>query len=304
MSQPSVAAIVLNYNGREITLEAISSLLEMAYEHLVVVHVDNGSTDGSYEAVEKRFPDVLQVRIEENQGVVHGVNRGLAEALDRGCDYLLLLNNDIEVDPQMLGELVAVAEGDSTIGCVGPKIFYAGERERLWSAGGRIRFLHSITRERGMGEIDQGQYERDEEVGYVNGCAVLMRSSVVREVGLWDPLFQLALDDADWCMRMKLRGFRSVYAHRAVLFHKVGYTVGGYQARRTFYNGRSAALFVRRYAGLGQWASFLLLSGCALPLAFLRELPRGNQGAVIAKLRGIIEGLRVPLGPAPGGYDG
>ncbi len=81
MSQPSVAAIVLNYNGRTITLEAIASLKEMAYARFDIVHVDNGSTDGSLEAVAESFPEVLQARVEENRGVVYGVNRGLASLL-------------------------------------------------------------------------------------------------------------------------------------------------------------------------------------------------------------------------------
>ncbi len=231
--------------------------------------------------------------------MVYGVNRGLAMALERDYDYLLLLNNDIEADRAMLAELVRAAESDPLIGCVGPKIYYHGDRRRLWSAGGRLRFRESITRERGMGELDRGQYDRDEEVNYVNGCAMLMRRSVVEEVGLWDPLFHLAVDDADWCMRIKRQGYRCFFAHHAILWHKVGYTVGGYHARRTFYNGRSTALFVRRYGRLRDWCTFVLFTAAALPLAFLRELPRGNQGAAVAKLRGILAGLRLPLPPPP-----
>ena len=137
------------------------------------------------------------------------------------------------------------------------------------------------------------------EVPYVNGCAMLVRRQVVEEIGLWDPLFHLALDDADWCMRMKARGYRCYYAHRAVLYHMVARTVGGYRASRTFFNGRSAALFVRRYGGPVQWFSFLAFLSAGLFLAFFRELVRGNQGAVIAKLRGVIDGLRAPMAPPP-----
>ena len=227
------------------------------------------------------------------------MNQGIELAVSRGVDYLLLLNNDIEVEPDFLDELVAAAETDPGIGCVGPKILYHGERDRLWSAGGRIRFRESMTRERGEGEVDRGQYDRDEEVPYVNGCAMLVRRSVVEEIGLWDPLFHLALDDADWCMRMKARGYRCYYAHRAVLYHMVARTVGGYRASRTFFNGRSAALFVRRYGGPLQWCSFLAFLSAGLFLAFFRELARGNQGAVIAKLRGVIEGLKAPMAPPP-----
>ncbi len=299
MNAPRVACIVLNYNGKEITLEAIDSLSRMRYPAFDILHVDNGSTDGSSEAVKERFPKVITVRVEENKGPTEGINRGLLAGLEGGYDYLLLLNNDIEAHPEMLHELVLVAEADPKIACVGPKTYYFWDRQRLWSAGGILRFKESVTRERGMGDIDHGQYDRDEEVDYLNGCASLMRGSVVREVGIFDPIFTLAVEDADWCMRAKRAGYHCMYAHRALLWHMVSHTAGNYQARRTFFTGRSNAIFVRRYGGIWQWLTFFLFTTAALPLAFLRELPKGNQGAAVAKLKGILTGLRVPMTPPP-----
>lgn len=298
-TEPRVAALVLNYNGRDITLESLESLAAMTYPNLEIVHIDNGSTDGSYEAVAEAFPDVHQVRVEENQGVVFGMNKGMQAALARGADYLLLLNNDIEAEPAMLTELMRVIESDPQIGVVGPKIYYHADRKRLWSAGGYLRFRESACKERGFREIDEGQYDRTEEVPYINGCAMLVPRRVVEEIGLWDPLFHLAADDADWCMRMKRRGYKCFYAHEAVLYHMVSPTLGGYKPSRTFHNGRSLALFVRRYAGPWQWLTFVLSVATAFPVAWLRELPRGNQGAAVAKLKGVIAGLKVPLAPPP-----
>ncbi len=298
-SPPKVAAIVLNYNGREVTLEALASLSKLDYPDYDLIVVDNGSTDGSYEAIAEAFPGVIQIRTEQNLMAAGGMNLGLRWALERGYDYLLLLNNDIETDPAMLTEMVRVCEEDPTIGCVGPKSYYFWDRKRIWSAGGIIRFKESASRERGMGEIDRGQYDSDREVAYINGCAMLVPSRVMREVGLWDPVDKLALEDADWCMRMKRLGYRSWYAHRAVLWHMVSHTAGGYRPGRTFQTGRSAAIFVRKYGGWWQWLTFVAFMTAALPIAFLRELPKGNQAAVTAKLRGVLEGLRVPLPEPP-----
>ncbi len=301
MSSPKVAAIVLNYNGRDLTLQTVESLLGMSYENFDIVVVDNGSTDSSHAAVGEAFPQVSRLRTEENLGVAGGINLGIRHALEGDYDYLLTLNNDIEVDPAMLGEMVAAAERDPTIGCVGPKAYYYWDRDRLWSAGGVIRFKESVTRERGMGEIDRGQYDRDEEVAYINGCAMLVRSSVMAEVGLWDPIYHLAVEDADWCMRMKRLGYRSFYAHRAVLWHMVSHTTGVYKPGRTFQTGRSTAIFVRRYAGFWQWCTFVLFMAAAIPAAFVRELFKGNQAAAVSKLRGVLEGFRVPMTPPPTG---
>lgn len=303
MSHPRVACIVLNYNGKDITLQALASLSAMTYPAFDLIHVDNGSNDGSFEAVAEAFPDVIQVRIEENQGPTYGLNRGLLAALEGDYEYLTSLNNDIEVDPEMLTEMVRLAETDPTIGCVGPKAFYFWDRERIWSAGGIIRFKESVTKERGNKALDRGQYDEDVEVDYLNGCAILMRRSVVDEIGIWDPIFNLAVEDADWCMRAKERGYRCMYAYRAILYHMVSTSAGGYVARRTFYTGRANAIFVRRYGGWLEWVTFILWSTAGLPLAFLRELPKRNHGAAIAKLQGIFAGLRTPMTPPPQAGD-
>ncbi len=101
---PSVAAIVLNYNGREITLEAIGSLRRMTYPNVDILHVDNGSSDGSTAAVAEAFPEVRTVGVEENIGPAGGLNLGMRAALDGGYDYLVFLNNDIEAAPEMISE--------------------------------------------------------------------------------------------------------------------------------------------------------------------------------------------------------
>ncbi len=300
MSVPSVACIVLNYNGRDLTIDSVTSLLATDYPRFRVVVVDNGSTDGSHQAVQETFPEVVALRVEENRGIANGLNAGIRWALSEGFDYLLLLNNDIEAGRDTLTELVRVAECDPRIGCVGPKTYYWDDRERLWSAGGIIRFRESVTRERGMGEIDRGQYDRDREVPYVNGCAMLVRREAQAATGLWDPVYHVGIEDADWCMRMKRRGYRCWYAHRALLWHKVSPTVGGYQPGRTFQTGKGSAIFVRRYANAWQWCTFFFFLALAIPAAFLRELPKGNQAAALAKLKGVIAGLRQPLPPSPG----
>lgn len=293
-----MAAVVLNYNGKDLTLQALESVRRLSYPSFDVVVVDNGSTDGSPEAVAAAFPDVELVRTEENLGPAGGYNLGMVWAMERGYDYLLILNNDVEVHPEMLTELVRVAESDPAIGCVGPKTYFFSDRRRLASAGGVIRFKESVTRERGQGALDRGQYDRDQEVAYVNGCGMLIRREAIEAAGLWDPVFFLSVEDADWCMRARRRGFRCHFAHRAILYHMVSDTTGVYTPSKNFQTGRSSAVFVRRYAGPWQWATYLAFHAAALPVAWLRELRRGNQAAAVAKGRGVLAGLRAPL-PRP-----
>jgi hypothetical protein len=278
----------------------VASLLALDYPQLGILVVDNGSTDGSDAALAAQFPSVRRLRAEVNLGISGGLNLGFRVALDEGWDYLMPMNNDVEVAPDLLLELVASAESDPAIGCTGPKCyFYFGDRNRLWSTGGKLRFRESVTRERGMGELDQAQYDRDGEVDYVNGALMLIRRDAMRATGLWDPVYHVSVEDADWCVRMKRAGFRCWYAHRARLWHMVSPTTGGYAAGRTFRTGRSTAIFVRKNAGFLGWMGFLSWTAVAIPAALIRELPRRNSAAVIAKLRGIVAGLRTELPEPP-----
>ena len=295
---PRVAALVVSYNGGEVLLESLESLSALDYPSFDLVVLDNASTDGTAAAVGERFPEVEVVSVEVNQGSSGGYSLAMDWALRRPYDYLLLLNNDIEVRPDLLTRLVEAAEAYPGAGVVGPKCYFYGRRDHLWSAGGDLRFRESVTAERGYKELDRGQYETTEEVGYINGCAMLVRRTAALEVGLFDPHYFMFVDDADYCRRLKDRGWSCLYAARAVLYHRVAYTGGGYAPARNRRLGRATAIFVRRYARPLQWLIFLAATATAFPLAWLRELPRRNQAAATAKIRGVLEGLREPL-PAP-----
>lgn len=298
-TSPRVAVIVLNYNGKDVTLETLSSLTVLDYDNAEIVVVDNGSTDGSFDVVAAAYPQVVQLRVEDNRGISWGLNAGIRWALERDFPYIMVCNNDIEMAPDGLTQMVKVLEADETVGCVGPKTYYHGDRERLWAAGGILRFKESVTRERGMNELDRGQYDEDGEVDYINGCAMLKRREALLAAGLWDPNYYLGVEDADWCVRMKRQGYRCWYAHRAKVWHMVSASIGVYKAGRTFHTGRSQAIFVRKYANAFQWLSFLAFYSASVPVAWLRELFKGNQAAVTSKLRGVLTGLRTPLAPEP-----
>jgi GT2 family glycosyltransferase len=297
---PRVLGIVLNYNGRELTLQTVASLLGSEYPGLDLLVVDNGSEDGSDAAIAERFPGVRRVRTEVNLGISGGLNLGFRIGLDEGYDYLMAMNNDLEVAPDMVSELVRLAGSTPRAGCVGPKCYYFyGDRRRLWSAGGALRFREAVTRERGMGELDNGQYDRDQRVEYVNGACMLIRRQAMLDAGLWDPVYGVSVEDADFCTRVVRSGWECWYAHRARLWHMVSPTTGGYTASRTYRTGRSTAIYVRKYAGPLGWLSYLAWSAAALLAALVRETPRGNASAVVAKYRGLWAGLRTPMPAAP-----
>jgi len=121
---PLVFIIVLNWNGKDDTLECLGSLQQLDYPNFETVVVDNGSTDGSEDVIRSAFPSVNFIQTGRNLGYAGGNNVGIKHALSHGADYVWLLNNDTTVDPNALTALVETAQADPKIAVVGSKIFY------------------------------------------------------------------------------------------------------------------------------------------------------------------------------------
>lgn len=210
--------------------------------------VDNGSTDGTAEAIAQAFPQVHVLRLEKNHGYAEGTNIGVTWALAKGADYILLLNNDIWIAPDAPGALVAAAEADSTIAVVGPKVYYANELQRLQSAGGIMDWQRMRGRLVGEGEIDHGQYDRPRDVDFVVGCAMLIRAQAWYAVGEFDPAFFLYYEDLDWCLRARRAGLRVLYLPWATVWHGNQGTSRIEPALVTYYTTRNRLILAWRYA--------------------------------------------------------
>lgn len=263
MEQPQVAVIVLNCNGRVDTLECLYSLTGLTYPNYEVIVVDNGSTDGSPEAIRDAFPVIRLLVNVDNLGYARGNNVGIRCALSQGADYVFLLNNDTVVAPALLDELVAAAQADPQIGLVGPKIYYYDQRNRLWYAGAREQWLRRIPATVGLDELDQGQYDQPRETAYIYGTAMLIRRQVLEEIDLLDERFFAYHEDADFCMRARRAGYRCVYNPRGVMWHKVSATTRATPHIQDYLRAKGRILFFVKH-----------LHGIRLPLVLLYELYR------------------------------
>jgi GT2 family glycosyltransferase len=271
-SVPSVCAVVLSWNGREDTLSCLESLLAQDYPRLEILLIDNASQDDTVTAVRQRFPDLEFLVNESNLLYAGGMNVGLARARDGRFDYVLLLNNDIVLQQDMISELVRLAEMDGRIAAVGPKIYYHAQPQRLWFAGGVLSLWRGWPSHRGLRREDRGQYDEATEVDYLTGCAMLMRTARVDDVGFLDPSFAMYAEDADWCFRARARGYRLMFAPRARMWHKVSASAGArslFKLRRRF---RSQMQFLRRHARWYHWLTiplFTIAEAARVALAWL-----------------------------------
>jgi GT2 family glycosyltransferase len=292
-----VGVVVLNHNGKELSERCLRSVLGDGRVEKDVILVDNASTDGSVEYVRDRFPNVLVLESRENLGVTGGRNLGFREAVRRGSDHVLSLDNDTIVEPSCIDTLTEVAESDPRIAVVGPKTYVDEEGTRiLQCVGGAIDFTENVTREMGAGELDAGQYDERRDVGYFPGSGFMARATVMQELGYLDESFYgYGHEDTDFCFRAARRGYRIVYVPEAVMRHGGTSTMGGYSPRRKYLEAVNSVYFVRKYASPLEKCKYAFYAGFGLIYALAVQGPRGNAKAVVAKAQGIWRGLRKPI---------
>jgi len=226
-ADPSVFIIILNWNGRDDTIECLESLVNPGYSNCRIVVVDNGSTDGSAQAIRSRFPTLTVLQLTQNLRFAGGNNTGIAFALDNGADYVLLLNNDTVAEEGFLGPLVERMQSDHRIGMVAPKILYYAPPDRIWFAGARIRYWLGTMAHIGIREEDRGQHNEPGETDYATGCCVLARKAVIESIGMLDESYFMYVEDVDWSVRARKNGFRIMYEPRSEIRHKVSVSAGG-----------------------------------------------------------------------------
>lgn len=262
---PAVCCIVLTWNDRANLLACLESLSKVTYRNMEIVVSDNGSTDGSIEAVRADYPGLTLIENGENLRWSGGNNVGIEYAMKSGADYIILLNNDTLFDPEIISELVEAGESDPSIGVLGPKIYYHSEPDILWFAGGEVSLWRGLVKHRGIRERDSGQYDSISDTDYVTGCALMMKREVVEKIGLIDPRYIAYAEDTDFSLRAARAGFRLVYVPRSVMWHKIGAYWGVVSRRKIWHKFRSHCILFRRFSPPLAWFTtiplFFLLDG-------------------------------------------
>lgn len=253
----SIAIIVLNWNGRDLTLDCLRSLAAVTTPHVRIILVDNASTDGSSDAVRQHYGSrVTLIENAQNLGFAAGNNVGIRRALDDGADFILLLNNDTVVAPDFVEHLHKPMLSSPDIGITAPKIYYAEPKNQIWFAGGELSMWRGIARHTGIRETDRGQYDQERDIDYATGCAFLVRRAVLEKIGDLDPGYRAYFEDADFCVRARRAGFRIRYIPAAHVWHRISASTGGQLSRRKA--GRklaSSRRFFGRYARPYHWVT-------------------------------------------------
>jgi GT2 family glycosyltransferase len=233
-SSADVSVIVLNYNGRGWLDRCLSALAVQQGTRPEVVLVDNGSSDGSAEFVEGRFPWVRVLRLDRNRGFAGGNNAGAARA--RGS-FLAFLNNDTDADACWAATLESALRADPAAGLATSRIVCLDDELVLDSAGdGYTRAGGAFKR--GHGQPD-ARFREAREVFGACGAAFMIRRSLFEELGGFDEDFFLVYEDVDLSYRAQLRGYRCLYVPDALVRHARSGSLGQVSSLAVFYGQRN-----------------------------------------------------------------
>jgi GT2 family glycosyltransferase len=244
--------------------------------------------------------DLILIENDKNYGFAQGNNIGIEFVLKNlKADYILLLNNDTVVDENFLRELVKKAEEDDKIGFLGSKTYFYHDPNVIQAAGGsNIDFKHGESLRIGYGQEDKDPtinpdslINHDHEVDYIMGSCILVRKKVIEEIGLLDTVYFTYWEDADWCIRGRESGYKSMYVHQSKIWHKEG--TSSPSTSRIYYHSRNRLYFMKKNAK-DQYYSFLLYY---IPFIFIERLIHyikvNDLKTYSFMLRGMLDGFRL-----------
>lgn len=307
MKTPLISVVIVNWNRRDLLRACLHSLAAQTFADFEVIVVDNGSKDGSLELLKEMAPTFARtIRIIENQtnrGFCGGNNQGFSVSQSQ---YIALLNNDAEADPGWLQAMLDAIQvkpdvGESDVGMVASKIL-VWEDPRVIDKCGHLIYPDGQNRGRGCGQLDQGQFNRQEEVLWPDGCAALYRRAMLDEVGGFDEEFFAYADDAELGLRARIAGWTCLYAPGAVVRHHRGATLGLNSAKRlTLIERNRVLLVVKLFPWNLLWANgayhlIRIGAGMAAALRGKGEIrrypgPRGKLTAAMALIKGTLSAL-------------
>ena len=255
-----VTVIVLNWNGKHLLVDCLQSLIRQTFRDFETILIDNGSTDGSAEWVATHYPDVRLIPLKMNLGFAGGNNVGINLATGQ---YIVLLNNDTEVEPNWLEQLYAHICTDDRIAACDSKVLYFDRRDTIWTSGGTYSIAGTTTFRWQM-QKDSRDLHQPADVFVAGACSAMYRKSVLKEIGLLDEDFFIYFEDVDWSFRAHLRGYRIINVPASRVYHKVSSTVQYHSALSVYLCQRNvSAVFIKNMP------SPLLLRYWPLHLAYM-----------------------------------
>ena len=222
-----IKILILNWNGKHLLNPCLDSVSAIDYPNYSVMVIDNGSTDNSVKMVKENFSEVELLELENNNGFAGGYNRCFTQLKNDYSEFVLLLNNDTEVDPTILSSFIQAKEmyGDNNL--YGGKIFYQDTPNLIWYAGGNVKLKRAKISHRGIRQNDSAEFSKPLQTDYITGCCMFTSMEVINQLNGFDERFNMYGEDVDLCLRAKQKGIICYYWPDAKLWHHISASIGG-----------------------------------------------------------------------------
>lgn len=249
LSQPSVAIVILNWNGKNYLQQFLPSVLAATYQNLRVIVADNASTDDSINFLQQCFPQVEVLLLQKNFGFAKGYNEALKQV---EADYYVLLNSDVEVTPGWLEPMVGLLQKDEMFAACQPKIRAFKSKNFFEYAGACGGWLDAFGYPFARGRIfdiceeDGGQYDQTQKVFWATGAAMLVRSKVFHQLHGFDEYFFAHQEEIDLCWRMQTAGYNVFCCPQSVVYHVGGGTLPRGASKKTYLNFRNNQIMLAK----------------------------------------------------------
>jgi GT2 family glycosyltransferase len=297
---PLVDIVILNYNGSHDTLDLLASLKNLSYPNFQVIVIDNKSTQEERKLLFSALDDYPSWKFifnDENLGFSRGCNQGIIMAKRNDADYVLLLNNDTDIAPDFLTELVNLSEKHDSI--TGGLILFHSNKSLIWSYGGNLTWGAVPGHLRYLNKIkEKSDLPVECQTDWIPGCCMLIPTGFFSVIGLLDEDYFAYVEDVDFCLRASKAGMKCYVTSKAMIYHKVGQaTGGGYSPRGRKLIAESSVIFQRKHGNVSKRLKFWILFWTGILVASIRESLKGNQKAVKMKTEGYRSGWRKKLNP-------
>ncbi|MCQ2495200.1 MAG: glycosyltransferase family 2 protein [Lachnospiraceae bacterium] len=239
-----VYIILVNYNGYLDTVDCVKSILDNDYPNYKIIIVDNASADRDTILNDTFLTENADILLAgSNDGFSSGNNIGIKCAMSKGCEYVLLLNNDTIVEKNFLSELVNCAESNPMTGIVTGRIYCYYDKKTLWYSGGEYNRANGLTNQVLFDESVKGE----KEVTFASGCMMLISNNCLKKIGLLGESFFLYSEDTDYCCRVNDSGMKIIWSSDSVIYHKVSASTGNNSDFQNYYMLRNNLYMIQSF---------------------------------------------------------
>jgi GT2 family glycosyltransferase len=301
-----LAIILVNWNSYQLTDDTLQSLYKTTYKDYDIICVDNASNDDSLSQLRKNHVDIILLTCDQNTGFTGGNNKGMRYALQHGYTYTLLLNNDVAVESDFLEPLVNALDANENLGAVQPLIYFHHDRTLIWNAGSRYNKWLGVSKTIGYNKKDEDQKERFQNQGFVSniawitGCAFMVKTELLKKVGLLYEPFFIYYEDVDLSFRIKNAGYDLGYAPASVIYHIAGMshkstkkTAEGYVSPKVHYlNARNHIWLLKKYTSALHAPTVIFYQSLYYLSVTGYFIIRGRWKKIKALYKGIGEGIK------------